>query len=241
MVLVAVLMGLVVFNFTGWHESRKLKEGALQVEAMIRLARAEAANQGRRFRLACEAETGQLKVLWEADPLAQPGRFAEYQGSAWAADVPNDLVRVTRCQLTGPGAFRTLNLEQMKEPREDVPEPVTFYPDGSSDSAVIELAKVDADMEDPSQAYRAILELDGLNGVITTRFLTPTEYEEYRGMETDKTAPREIVPPEPAAPAGPPPAAPPPGKIRNRPSADRPSLIGAVPPDSINQVHVNRG
>jgi len=161
---------------------------------LVRLARADAAHTGRRIRLAIDQDTRQLDVLWEADPLTKPNEFTPYRQRAWAHHLPNDLIWVRRMELTGPSAFQLLGVEdtQMRDEREaaDAAAPITFLPDGSSDSARIELiARLRGeeelpDLDDP-EAVIAVIEVDGMNGLIKTSFQTLEEIEE--GQDEDNT------------------------------------------------------
>jgi len=182
LMIVTLLAGLVVTSFTGWQSARRLQEGAARFEATLRMARAEAANRGRRLQLAFDEDTGDCRVLWEADPLGEPGTFADFSACTWRSYLPNELVRVVRCQLTGPSAYRTMTAQQGMDDGVDdeTLAAITFYPDGSSDFAVIELADVtDGDEEADPTARRALIELDGLNGTMTTTMLTAEDLEEF--------------------------------------------------------------
>lgn len=170
---VSLLAGAMVLSLGSFRRGGGLAEGAERFGTTLRMARAEAAGRARRLRLNVDDQTGLIEILWEPQPLAQPGQFFEYSGSVWLNHVPNDLVRIVSCTLTGPSAYKTLNFEEFSDDREQSPEAITFYPDGSSDSAVIELAA-----GDESDARRAVVELDGINGTITTRILTSDEFPE---------------------------------------------------------------
>jgi len=187
LVLLAMVTGLVIINVTGWYRGQKLDEGASQFEMMLRLARADAATVGRRIRLAADEGTRQVDVLWEYEPLTEPGEFTPYRKASWTTQLPNDLVRVRQMELTGPSAFRTLNVDQMLNPDQRQAEqalaPITFYPDGSSDSARGQLSAAADQLEggeftDEPDMRMALIELDGLNGLIETRTMTLEELEE---------------------------------------------------------------
>ena len=60
---------------------------------------------------------------------------------------------------------------------EDALQSITFYPDGSSDSALLELAPID-----PDDTIRSTVRLDGVNGTAETLELTETELEENREL-----------------------------------------------------------
>jgi len=176
--LVGMIAGMVVINLTGWYDSEKLIQGAERMETALRLARADAANLGRRLRLEFEEETGDCMIMWEPKPLEEPGEFTDYaKVSTWTGQMPNELVRVNLCRLTGPSAYRTLNLEATPMADSDAPEleAITFYPDGSCDSAIIELSGT---VE--SETRRVVIELDGANGTIRRHVFYDDEgLEEY--------------------------------------------------------------
>lgn len=187
LVILTLLCGLVVVNFTAMGRGRQLEEGALRFETALRMARATAANYGRRVRFVFDPETALLEVMWEGEPLSAPNQFVPAR-TAWSHQVPNSMVRATRSRLTGPSAYRTLTLGPGRGSSEDDElEPVTFYPDGSSDSAVIELS--DADGE---ETRRAVIELSGISGRIRTQILTAEQlqefYEQMEAIEAEVTA-----------------------------------------------------
>jgi hypothetical protein len=176
--LIVLLASAAMVATTAWREGTKFDEGVIRFETMLRMARADAQNTGRRIRLSFDAETGQARVLWECDPIAQPNQFVEYVGCSWSGETPTGLVRVTRCELTGPSAYRTLVMDSAKTDQSSntILEEVTFYPDGSSDSALIELAAIDED----SDTRRAVVELDGVNGTVATKIVSPLELQEQQ-------------------------------------------------------------
>lgn len=230
--LVTLLAGMIVVNFHTWQRSYNLEEGALQVETLLRLTRAEAARVGLRFRLQADEETGALQVLYEPKPLEQPGTFVPYLGASWVTYTPETLVRVKRIRLSGPAAFRTMSVEQLQGGQQSEFEPITLYPDGSCDSALIELADAEEIEDDPAQAHRALLILDGVHCVINPHYITPSQYEEYRTIPFNPEDPKAVIPPPPEEEGedlySPPPEPPPPGKIINKPSGGgkSPSLMG---------------
>lgn len=174
MSLLVLLTGVVVLNVGTWRGAGRLEEGAERFQTVLRMAGAEAASTGRRLRLSFDEDTGRCSVLWEPDPLAEPSQFTGYARCSWLTRIPNGLVRVTRSELTGSSAYRTLR-EQMRreETKDNALQPVTFYPDGSSDSVIFEL--VDAG---GSESHLAVIQLDGVNGVTTGRIVTVEEYEQ---------------------------------------------------------------
>jgi len=171
--LLCVLATVGVLSVPGLRRAGDLREGVSRFETVLRMARADAANLGRRVRLSFSPE-GATRVLWEPQPLRQPGQFVPYVSCTWLGMLPEDLVRVRGCVLTdesASGAEAGIGLGEVEEP-----SGVTFYPDGSSDSAVIDLAPPAG-----PQAGLGVLELDGLNQTIRARILTAAEYEEEFG------------------------------------------------------------
>jgi type II secretory pathway pseudopilin PulG len=174
--LVGLLLGIAIVNFGAFGGGRALEEATWRLETALRMARAEAANQGRRLRIAFGEEDGRFYVLWEPDPLAAPGKFAEYAACTWDDYVSMDGVVVERCELVGPSYYQAMDASS---PAGALPSgtasglaAVTFEPDGSSDSAVIELSATDA-----ADSRRAVIELEGLTGTVTSRILSPEELE----------------------------------------------------------------
>jgi type II secretory pathway pseudopilin PulG len=172
-----LLAGVIIWSFAGARRSRDLEEGALRLESGIRRAQAEAASTGRRFCLVIGTAENPFQVFWEPEPLTAPGEFLLYAASNWPEDLPTGLVAVTRLELTGPSVYRILGVSGTPFKLiglEGEADTLLFNADGSGDSAVIELAALDGMDE-----RRAILELDGRLGTLTSRVLTPTELDEY--------------------------------------------------------------
>jgi type II secretory pathway pseudopilin PulG len=184
--IVIILGGTIVLAVGGWFRRQSVDEGARRVEAILRMARAEACSQGRRVRLAFDPASLAPAILWEPDPLGEPGVFVPHYGQ-WANDLPTDLLTFVSCRRTGPSAAKLLTYSDAEEPAGPDGEPlesVTFLPDGSCDSAVIEVAAVDG-----MDLRIGRLEIDGVTGAVSLRMLTPTEQEEQE--EADAAAEEE--------------------------------------------------
>ena len=182
-VLVLLLLGAVVYNFSSATTGARLDEGATQVEALFRFARAHAESTGKQVRILFpEAESGDnaellsaespgttVRVMWEADPVGAPGVFQDLPEAASYVQSISDLVSIQQVQPTTPGA------ETTGEPvaADDAPDAaiaeaarspftvVTFYPDGTGDSVEIVLASRNAD-----DARRFTVRVAGLTGTI---------------------------------------------------------------------------
>ena len=169
--LVLLLAGLVVGAFYGTLEFVQIKDTSSRFCALLRTARAEAANRGKRFRLGFEPETTQPQVSFEPDPLGQPGQFVNVQ--AWwvrAAELAAG-VRVARCERTGVGAFADLDARRPGTDQADSElAELTFYPDGSSDSARIVLTH-----DDEEHPWAVEITLNGVDGTLSTRQIDTQE------------------------------------------------------------------
>jgi len=171
----ALVSGSIILAVGGWYREQSVDECARRVEAILRLARAEACGRSRRIRLAFDAETLAPAILWEPEPLAEPGRFVPHFGQ-WAHDLPTEELQFLSCRRTGASAVKLLTYSDAEEPASAEGEPlesVTFLPDGSCDSAVIEMTALDG--LDPRVGR---IEIDGVTGTVTLRILTPLEQEE---------------------------------------------------------------
>ena len=189
--LIALLAFMFLANYGGWKSHRELDEAAARFEATLRMARAQAGNLGKRLRLSYDQEKNQIQLLWEPQPLERPQQFDEYTACTWRDCIPDGSVKVVRCKLTDGAAFATLSSQVAGRSgdSDDTLDAVTFYPDGSCDSANIELISTDE-----NDTRRAVIDLDGLNGTVQTRIMTPTEYDEYLADLRN--------PPTPAGPLG---------------------------------------
>ena len=168
---IALLAGAAILSLGGRRDVEALQEGLGRLETAILMARAEAANLGRRLRLEFGPEEAQVLVLWEPEPLAEPGTFVEYTGCTWQDSIELEGVRIEKCEFVGSSAFRAMETATGAGSASDgALAAVTFEPDGSSDSVHLELTGA----ADP-ESRRAFLDLDGLTGTISTRILTASE------------------------------------------------------------------
>jgi len=155
---------------------RRFEWSVEQLETALRMARAEAAASGRRIQLTFDAETGRPDVLWEPSPLGEPGLFSRHAACTWRLELPGDVLQAVSCQLIGPDGMPVLTDADAGGDETDDEEfqPITFYPDGTSDSAAIKLI-----CREDEESFRAIVKLDGDNQLITTRLLYgPAEDDE---------------------------------------------------------------
>jgi type II secretory pathway pseudopilin PulG len=150
-------------TFGGWKSQTDFEEGVNRVESALRLARAESANLGLRLRIAFDANGGPPILLYEPSPLEAPEEFVPYVGCTWADVLDGGLALVCQCRLTDSSAYRPSGMGTGNSGEQAVLESLTFYPDGTSDSALVELRP-----PDEADTRRAIIELGGSDGVVRT-------------------------------------------------------------------------
>jgi len=166
--LISVILVVAVVSGTSSGDRRKFVYAVDGLETTLRMARAEAANSARRVRLAFDEETRLPAVLWEPSPLSEPGQFQPHTTCSWLHRVPRGRIAVTRCRLTGPDGLPVDEAPTSVGDEADSEEmqTITFNPDGTSDSVLIELESADL-----GDSLRAAIRLDGENNLITTRIL----------------------------------------------------------------------
>jgi len=205
LVLLVLFASMAALNFLPLERSARLDEGVGQLESLLRFARAEAAQQGRRVQLQAAptsstpdrtATAGRtLQVSWEPQPLRAPGVFVENPSTATLARSLNDLVRILDIRRVEPLAATSL-VDTARAiaggngygpgagglaaapgdlDAEEWP-PIMFYPDGSSDSAEILVAP--AELLD---ARRMLVRWNGLSGTSTRQAATVDSETEPSG------------------------------------------------------------
>lgn len=155
---VVVLLGAAaVLSLAALGGGSPVPEAAESLATGMRMARAEAGTLGRTVRIVPDAETETLAVWIEADPQAEPGVFEPWTGCTWSRFLENDRVRVLSSELRGP------DVPPLSEADEEAVRyrPITFYPDGSSDSAEVLLGARRED--DPT---RVRVTINGMSGAI---------------------------------------------------------------------------
>jgi Tfp pilus assembly protein FimT len=201
MVLILCLAAASVFTFTAIYTSSNLDEGVDRFQSLIRFAQAEAATTGRKVRLefvpatpletTAETELRNIKVMWEADLLNAPGVFEEYTNKAWSEEIVNELVGVQKVKTAeSPEAGSAVEntavtgteTADAQAPEEEFPS-ITFYPDGSCDSADIVLAS-----RNPEDERRLEVHLSGMLGSVSTRTLGIGEDSSSEEEEADLTS-----------------------------------------------------
>jgi prepilin-type N-terminal cleavage/methylation domain-containing protein len=173
--IVLLIASALVFNFSNLAQGSQLDEGTAKLETLMRFARAQAANSGRKVQLVFGSEAtnltsspaGDVRTTWEPDPLGRPGDFHDLTEASWHTQEVNNRVQVESVQLFGTQTRpNTTTEESSDEFGADTatlkPPPITFYPDGSSDSAEIILASRTREEE-----QRMAVRIAGITGSIS--------------------------------------------------------------------------
>ena len=167
-----LLAGVSIGVFWGTLAEAGTSENASRITSLLRSARADAANTGRRYRLSFDEQTSHPVVAVETDPLGEPGTFT--LAAFWWADQAKLQagVRVVLCERTGDSVFadESASASDPGRDRELKLDEVNFYPDGSSDSVRIVLAN-----DDEEHPWAVEITLNGLDGTISTREIDTAE------------------------------------------------------------------
>ncbi|HYE30909.1 MAG TPA: GspH/FimT family pseudopilin [Methylomirabilota bacterium] len=202
-VLVGLLVTAVVVNFVGMEKASKLNEGATQVEALFRFARAHAATTGKIVQIRA-TEAGEttnapsrpsLEVVCESDPVRQPGEFKPVQESKMFVDQIQQQVCVEELKIVQADEAARAEGEDIEMDEEEAPissttftssaqkEPmpaISFFPDGSSDSAEIVLLSLAE--EEPR---KVLLRLSGIVGTVNRNPIYSSNYVENSAVPAD--------------------------------------------------------
>lgn len=205
-VLLMLLLGAMIFSYSSLQRGAALDEGVTQFEALLRYAQSQAATTGRKVQLVFEENIaedvtlafGRVKMMWEPEPLTQPGQWVEFPSAKDLSSRIIELVQVVTVRQFDPGqpiAPPVTGTNQAgslaggeKGPGgageesevSDYQPPITFYPDGSSDSAEITLASME-----PEDTRRISVRLLGLTGTIK-RLVPVDESETTAAPEEEK-------------------------------------------------------
>jgi len=118
--------------------------------------------------LSFDSETRLPTLLWEPSPLTEPGQFTPHKTCSWRTRIPKTGIAVTRCRTIGPDGKPVDEAPSSigDETDEEEMQTITFGPDGTSDSVLIE---IESSLE--GDTLRAAIKLDGQNNLIKTKFM----------------------------------------------------------------------
>lgn len=179
-----------VVSFAPLMQQVSFEEGAGRFESLLRFARAEAANSGHKIQIQFEPTgstnstvTGKFKplIVVEQDPFHSPGLFVSKPELSWMNDHVYDLVAIESVRSLDPpeppSQERDLDswVKETTVAADNSASPcITFYPDGSSDSAEFMLTPADQ-----GDGRRMRIRLIGLTGEISRQ--STVDSEEFEG------------------------------------------------------------
>jgi hypothetical protein len=172
-----------------------LDEGARQVEALVRFAGAQAANSGKAVQLrfgedvTISSSTNsvsensassvndipavedledwgtKLRVVYEADPVLQPGVFLDLAEAKPFLNAIAERVRIEKVRTPERPLNQSTNELAMAEgaAKSEGASAVTFYPDGSSET--VEIFLISKEREDLREM---VVKVDGVTGTVRT-------------------------------------------------------------------------
>lgn len=195
--LLMALLGAIVYNFAAARKGAELDEGVRQFETLARWAGSYAASNGRAVQFRFETgevstnssassnpELATLRVMFEIDPVYRPGEFIDVAEAAALVESINDRVRIE--SVNGPSRPANISTNEMSLEQTNAPLPaITFFADGSTESAEIVLASNDGE-----DFRRATIRLDGVTGGIRSEIATPADLApaEWTGDQPSRTA-----------------------------------------------------
>jgi hypothetical protein len=212
--LVAVLAALVLPNLAGQIKSQELPASADQLRSLISLVQANAAFEGRRFRIRFPREdetdpmggTTQPIIEREDDPMHEPEVFYPVNdpwafGETFIGDVRCAQVRLGRPRIedlrdrreqAAEDVTRTLSAKEQKEKFEVDFPPLYIEPDGAADWAVFLLTSAPAGIppEELSVDFEAYPQIEViLEGHTGLCWLQRPFYDEELDLFEDKNWP----------------------------------------------------
>ncbi|MEN9575985.1 MAG: hypothetical protein RL514_3840 [Verrucomicrobiota bacterium] len=200
-VLVLLLLGAVVYNFSTAANGARLDEGTMQMESLFRFARAHAESTGKQVRILFpEAESGDnaetlaaetpgttVRVMWEANPVGAPGVFQDLPEAASYVQSISEHVSIQQVQPGGQSSEATAEVPETEAPVAETSRSpfsvVNFYPDGTGDSVEIVLTS-----RDETDVRRVTVRLAGLTGTIRRQAVADATEPEPPAPATEAAA-----------------------------------------------------
>jgi type II secretory pathway pseudopilin PulG len=128
-----------------------------------------------------------LHVVYEADPVLQPGVFVDLPEAKPFLDAIAERVRIDKVQRPDTAATLSQGTNDLAAAQETMPvASVTFYPDGSSDT--VDIALVSKERED----YREmIVHVDGVTGQIRKELKSGDDLVPVEWMDDENSPQRQ--------------------------------------------------
>lgn len=157
-----------------------------------------------------ETDLRKIRVTWEPDLLNSPGVFQDYTNKAWSEEIVNEIVGVTKVTSLAPGGKvispqhpqtsgagdALAAMDSFGDPESETEDfqndlefpAITFYPDGSCDSAEIVLASLNSE-----DSRRMQVRLSGILGSVSSRVVSAREEDKFLDeFFEEETAPAEF-------------------------------------------------
>ena len=176
--LLLLLLSALVFNFGGMQRGAGLQEGELQVEGLLRFARGYSASSGRLVQIQLTNSISEgtnlvFSLVSETDPIHNPGCFELVFEAAQYLEQITKLVNVTDVRLLDSSMVMvdatSVTNDLVQAASTGVWPSISFYPDGTSDSAGITI--VSRDEED---ARKILVRLAGEIGAVSHGYVSET-------------------------------------------------------------------
>lgn len=164
-IVIIIVMAMVVWpNIGSRNSANRLEVTADQLASLLKLARSGAMSTGSTYRCVFQTDGMMAVIEAESDPLKSPGVFEPIKAHWSELDLGKDQIKCLAVEFDEwESQLKKQEAELLdagEESRESgVSPPILFYPDGTSDSAIIVLG----DNEDHS----VTLTLNGLTGQIS--------------------------------------------------------------------------
>jgi hypothetical protein len=165
-----MLIAAVAVVAVGSMDNRDaMSEAVGAYEAVLRQARAHAMRDARPMRLVFDPDNGSPQLMAQGDPVAAPGRF-DHPAMIWPELAETQDVRLVRCERKVASDFAAAVAEDPVSDHELNRQALTFQPDGTSDTAELEL-----ELSDDHAGYHAVISIDGFTGTIATHWWSDQE------------------------------------------------------------------
>ncbi len=184
MLVMGILMSVIWPNIGARKSSGRLESTAQQLASLLTMARSGAMCTGSSYR--CVFDTNGMRALIETeeDPVKQPGDFQPLKAHWASIDLGSDNIKCISVHfdkwdsLLKEQEAKILDNDKSESENADSP-PIVFYPDGTSDSAMILLG------DDYNNNFT--LTLNGMTGQVTMTRGNELDVLEKGSSENDQT------------------------------------------------------
>ena len=161
--LLMLLISAVALNFSALRRGSELDEGGARLETLLQLARAHAANTGRKVEVYFERgeesdflapALGSIRIAWEPEPLDAPGVMIDLNEPGWNLEELNELIAVAAAGPLG-SALASASKPTPSEGQLGAgePDPLEWLAMEEPDMGMLESAMGTAESWKPIQFY----------------------------------------------------------------------------------------